>query len=98
MPGPTTRVRLRVAPGAPRPEIVGRYGGCWKLRVSAAPERGKANDEVLRELAGVLGLRRGDVELVAGHGSRDKVAVVRGLSADEVEERLDAAAVVAGAR
>ena len=38
-----TRLAVRVAPGAARAGVVGRHGDAWKLRVSAAPERGKAN-------------------------------------------------------
>jgi uncharacterized protein len=74
-----------------RPGIVGRYGDAWKVRVSAAPERGKANEAVLDQLAAVLDIARVDVELVAGHRSRDKVVVVRHLSEPDAETRLEAA-------
>ena len=50
----STRVRLRVSPGAGRAAIVGRYGDGWKVRVTAAPEHGRANDAVLRLLADAL--------------------------------------------
>jgi uncharacterized protein YggU (UPF0235/DUF167 family) len=43
-------------------------------------------------LAKSLGLNRRDVSIVAGHGSRDKVVAVEGLSAVELEERLASAA------
>ena len=32
--GPTTRVRLRVSPGAARAAVVGRHGEAWKVRVA----------------------------------------------------------------
>src|ERR671931_38361 len=50
MASPTTRLRLHVSPGASRSEIVGIRGGSWHVRVTAAPERGRANDAVLRLL------------------------------------------------
>jgi uncharacterized protein len=90
--GPSTRLKLRVVPGVGRPGIVGRHGDAWKVRVSAAPERGKANEALLVELASVLELSRRDVELVAGHSSRDKVALVRELPKGEIEARLESAA------
>ena len=84
-------MRLRVAPGSARDQIVGRHGDAWKVRVAAAPERGAANEAVIRLLATVLSLDRGAVTLVSGHGARDKMVEVAGLTAAEVERRLGSA-------
>ena len=92
MTGPSTRLKLRVVPGSGRPGIVGRYGDAWKVRVTAAPERGKANEAVLVQLASVLDVSRQDVDLVAGHSSRDKVVLVREVPEREIAARLEAAA------
>jgi uncharacterized protein (TIGR00251 family) len=86
-----TRLRLRVSPGAGRSEIVGRHGDAWRVRVAAAPERGKANASVVELLAGSLGLARRAVRVVAGQASRNKVVEVDGLTLDEAERRLAAA-------
>jgi uncharacterized protein (TIGR00251 family) len=86
----STRISLRVAPGAQRAKLVGRHGSAWKLRVTAPPENGKANDAVVRLLAEALGVPTSDVSIVSGHGARDKVVSLRGLGAEEVEQRLDA--------
>ena len=89
--GANTRLRLRVSPGAARAGVVGRHGTGWKVRVTAAPERGKANRDVLELLADALELPRTALELVSGHGGRDKVVGVRGLSEADAEHRLAAA-------
>ena len=89
MPEPTTRLRLRVSPGAGRSEIVGRHGNAWKVRVSAAPERGRANDALLRLLAERLGLPRGGLSLVSGRAGREKIVEARGISPDEAARRLE---------
>jgi uncharacterized protein len=86
-----TRLRLRVSPGAGRSTVVGRHGDAWKLRVSAAPERGRANAAVIELLAASLHLRQPDVRIVSGAASRDKVVELVGLSIDEAEQRLAAA-------
>jgi uncharacterized protein len=88
MTGASTRLRLRVIPGSARSGVVGRYGEAWKLRVTAPPERGKANEAALDLLAGALRVEPGALRLVAGHGARDKTVEVAGLSADEAERRL----------
>jgi uncharacterized protein YggU (UPF0235/DUF167 family) len=77
-----------VIPGAGKPGVVGRYGEAWKLRVTAPPERGKANDATLELLANTLGLATANLRLVSGHGSRDKTVEVSGLTTDEAERRL----------
>lgn len=90
MGGPSTRLRLRVVPGAnaTRLGVTGRYGEAWKIRVAAAPERGRANEETLELLADTLGLAPTNLRLVSGHGSRDKTVEVSGLTAAEAERRL----------
>jgi uncharacterized protein len=86
--GGGTRLRLRIVPGSREPEVVGRHGDSWKLRVTPAPERGKANEAAIRLLAERLRVGTGDIRLVAGHASRDKVVEVTGLDAGEAERRL----------
>jgi uncharacterized protein (TIGR00251 family) len=88
MAGASTRFRVRVIPGSRRAGVVGRHGDAWKLRVTAPPERGRANDATLDLLAGTLGVERADLRLVSGNAARDKTVEVTGLSFDEAERRL----------
>lgn len=88
MPGAPSRLYLRVAPGGHRSAVVGRYGDRWKLRVAAAPERGRANEQVLVVIAEALDISRAAVRLVAGAASRDKIIEVDGIDHDEAERRL----------
>jgi uncharacterized protein len=82
------RLRVRVVPGAKRTAIAGRHGEAWKVRVTAPPERGRANEAVVELLSTRLGLATRDVAVVAGASARDKVVELRGVSADEVERKL----------
>ena len=88
----STRVRLRVAPGATRAGVVGRHGEAWKVRVTAAPEGGRANEAVMRLLAETLSLPRESVTLVSGHGARDKIIELEGIEPAQIERRLSSAA------
>jgi uncharacterized protein (TIGR00251 family) len=86
----STRVRVRVASGSARAGIVGRHGEAWKVRVAAPPERGRANEAVLRLLAETLRVPREAVTLVSGHGARDKIVELAGLGPAQIERRLSA--------
>ena len=88
----STRVRLRVSPGANSAHVVGRHGEAWKVRVAAPPEGGRANEAVIRLLAETLSLPRDAVTLVSGHGARDKIVQLAGLDPTEIERRLSSAA------
>jgi hypothetical protein len=82
---PTCRgylLRLTVAPGARRTEVVGLLGDRLKLRVAAPPEKGAANQELLAFLAGRLGLPKSALKLTLGAQSRAKVVEVQDLSPD----------------
>lgn len=81
---------VRVRPGAPRNAAGGRHGEAVKVAVTAPAQDGKANAAVVKLLAKVLGVAKGDVELVSGQKARDKRVRVAGLTAAAVRARLEA--------
>ena len=87
----STRLKLRVSPGARRPGIAGRHGDAWKIRVAEPPEDGRANEAVLDLLARTLDLPRSRFALVSGHSSREKVVVLDGVEQAQTERLLDSA-------
>jgi uncharacterized protein YggU (UPF0235/DUF167 family) len=82
------RISVVVSPRARRSELVGRQGDAWKLRVAAAPERGRANAAVCALLAEALGVPVATVRVAAGASSRRKVVEVDGLDTAELDRRL----------
>ena len=88
MAAPSTRLRLRVSPRARSNAIVGRHGEGWKVRVTAAPEGGRANEAVLTLLAERLDLPGKSLTLISGPSSRDKIVELAGIDAAEAERRL----------
>lgn len=83
------RLRLRVTPKAADERLVGWHGEAFKLRVTAAPERGKANAAVIALLAGRLGLPRGAVRVVQGETAQDKTVEIDGFDDAGLRARLD---------
>ena len=90
----STRLKLRVSPGAGRAAVVGRHGDAWRVRVTEPPERGKANDAVVRLLAETLAVPRSAVTLVSGHGAREKIVELAGVGPGLVARRLESAAAL----
>lgn len=83
------RIALKVVPGARRDEIVGILGERLKVRVSAAPEGGKANKAVCALLARALGVKASSVSVIAGASSAEKTVVVEGVTAKAAREKLE---------
>jgi hypothetical protein len=85
-------IAVQVVPRASRNQVAGVQGDQLKVRVTAPPVEGAANEALLGFLAAVLGVRRRDLQLVAGERARRKLVRVRGLDAATVEARLQAGA------
>lgn len=85
---PTTRIKLKVIPGASNSAIKGWMGDTLKIRVSAAPEKGKANKEVLGLLSKALSVQINELNLISGQTSPHKTIEISGLSQKEVEGRI----------
>ncbi len=84
------RLRIRVQPRASRTELAGLHGDALKIRLSAPPVDGAANDALIRFLADALGVPRAAVEVAAGHASRSKTVRVTGVSVERAEALLGA--------
>jgi uncharacterized protein (TIGR00251 family) len=80
---------VRVVPRASKNEISGRYGEAIRVRLTAAPAEGAANEALIEFLSEKLAVRANQIEILAGHASRDKIVCVIGLTPQELEQRLD---------
>ena len=79
---------VKVVPGASRTRLAGVLGAALKVAVSAPAEGGKANAAVCAFLADVLGARKGDVAVVAGHAQPRKRIRVAGAAIGPVRAAL----------
>jgi uncharacterized protein (TIGR00251 family) len=74
--------------------VVGFFDGCLKLDIHAPPVDGKANDEVLRFLAGLLARPLRDLSLKSGMLGRRKRVLIRGMTVAEVRIKIASQLVV----
>ncbi|MBC7346108.1 MAG: DUF167 domain-containing protein [Clostridia bacterium] len=84
------RLPVQVQPRAGRNEVCGWENGVLKVRVTAAPAQGEANEACLRVLAAWLGLPRSRLCLLSGQRSRRKLVGVVGVSPDELQRPFPA--------
>jgi len=83
-----TAIVVHVVPRASKDEVVGVQGDVIKVRLTAAPVDGAANEALVKFLAKRLDIRPSALEIVVGHTSRRKVVSIIGLSPDDVMQRL----------
>lgn len=79
---------VKVVPGSSRTEIAGLYGDSLKVRLSAAPEKGKANKALIKLLSEKLCITAGMITIDAGMTSQLKQVAVRNIDAKTLSEKL----------
>ena len=75
-------------PGSSRTALAGRLGEMVKIKVAAAPEKGRANENLTEFLAQRLGIRRQQVTIVSGHTGPVKQIRIEGVDAQTVQDKL----------
>jgi uncharacterized protein (TIGR00251 family) len=69
--------------------ICGLLDGMLKIKVSAAPEKGKANHCLLKFLAEKFDVKKNAVSIISGQTSPVKRVQVSGISADALLKKLN---------
>jgi len=79
----------KVVPGSSRTAVCGLLDGMLKVKVSAAPEKGKANRCLVDFLAKQLGVKRNAVKIISGQSMPIKQVEVSGITDDELLTKLN---------
>lgn len=83
-----TCFQVRLQPRARRNEVAGLFQRAVKIRLTSPPVDNRANRQLEKFLASMLGLSRTSVKIVSGEKSRLKTVAVEGLSESEVLQRI----------
>jgi uncharacterized protein (TIGR00251 family) len=87
--GTGVRLRVRVQPRASRTGLAGVHGDQLRIRLTAPPVDGAANDALIRFLAERLEVPRAAVRVEAGAAGRSKLVVVDGITLEAARRRLE---------
>lgn len=80
--GEVITLTLHIQPGAKRSELAGLHGEALKIRLAAPPVEGRANEALLKFIAGLFDVPVRQVELKQGGQSRHKVVAITGSKVD----------------
>lgn len=81
-------LRLYIQPRSSKNEIAGIHGTALKIRLTSPPVEGAANAACIEFLAGMLGTRKNQIEIISGPKSRIKQIRIKDGLLEEVETRL----------
>lgn len=84
-----SRIVAHVQPNAAHTEVVDFKDGVLRVRISAPPVKGKANDELVRLLSRVLGVSKSDLIIEKGITAKRKTIAITGLGQEETMRLLD---------
>ena len=82
------RFAVRVQPRASRDAVDGEWQGALKVRLTAPPIEGAANEALSEFLAGLLKIPKSAVRILSGERSRTKRMELRGISARQIHNLL----------
>ena len=80
---------IQVIPHASRAEIAGVQEGAFKVKVTAPPVEGAANEACIKLLARELGLKKSQMEISSGAKSRKKTVMIKDISKAELETKIN---------
>ena len=79
---------VKVTPSSNRTCLAGIQNGMFKIKLSAAPEKGKANQALIDFLSDKLGIKRKFVTIISGLTSKVKQIAVEQETAETITEKL----------
>jgi uncharacterized protein len=86
--GGGVKFTVKVVPGSSKTALCGLLDGMLKVKVAAAPEKGKANKCLVEFLAKQLGIKKNDVTVCSGQTGPVKQIQIRGVSITDVDTLL----------
>lgn len=84
-----TFLRVIVKPNSKEKKFVGDISSeSIQINLTGPAREGKANTELVKKLSKILKVSTSSIKLVAGHKSREKTLLIKGINVEEVEEML----------
>ncbi len=79
-----TVIRVKVLPRSSKCAISGKVEGAYRIKLTAPPVKGKANQALIGFLAKKTGLPKRNIEIISGKQSRNKTVRIKSPWGKEV--------------
>ncbi|SHE56732.1 DUF167 domain-containing protein [Desulforamulus putei] len=73
-------IKVRVQPRASQNSLAGEMEGALKVRLTAPPVDGAANEACCKFFAQLFGVAKTNVTIISGHTGRNKLVRIEGVS------------------
>jgi uncharacterized protein len=84
-----TVIAVRVIPNSGVNEVSELLDdGCIKIRLTAPPSGGKANEALIKYLAKILSIRKKQIKIKRGFTSRNKLISIQGVDRDAIYREI----------
>jgi hypothetical protein len=82
------RLRVRVQPRASRDEVTGIQGDCLRVKLTAPPVDGEANERLVKFLGRFFSCGKSRIRIIRGIAGRCKLLEITGVTEEEIRSRI----------
>ena len=72
-------IQVQIQPGSSKDQIIGLHNGRLKIKISAPPIDGKANQNLIEFISKALGVSKSKIEILKGRTSKLKTLKISGV-------------------
>lgn len=88
-PADSLTLSVRIQPRASKNELLHQADGTLKIRLTAPPVDGAANEALIRFLSDLFSTPKSHIEIVSGHTGRDKIVRIHGKTEADAKRVLN---------
>lgn len=87
--GAAATLSVRIQPRSSKNGIVLMENGGLKIRLTAPPVDGAANEALVKFLSEVLSIAKSQIEIVSGHTAKNKIVKISGMNDADINRLLN---------